>query len=66
MIKEQIQKARKTFFQFGNIHAFQGPVSTSSIIHCCVLPVLLYGIENWIMCKESFRELGQFQGELAK
>ena len=69
MIKERIQKARKTFFQFGSIHAFQGnlsPVSTSSTIQCCVLPVLLYGIENWIMCTESLKELGQFQGELAK
>ena len=39
MIKERIQKARKTFFQFGSIHAFQGnlsPVSTSSIISSVV------------------------------
>ena len=49
MIEDRIQKARKAYFQFGSIYAFQGslsPVSTSSIVQWCVLPILLYGVEN--------------------
>ena len=45
MINERIHKARRAFFQFGSISAFQGnlnPISSSSIIECCVYPILLY------------------------
>ena len=31
-----------------------------------VLPVLLYGVENWILSPESIRMLECFQGEIAK
>ena len=69
MIEDRIQKARKAYFQFGSIYAFQGslsPVSTSSIVQWCVLPILLYGVENWIMSDESIEKLERFQGEMAK
>ena len=69
MINERIHKARQAFFQFGSISAFQGnlsPISSSSIIECCVYPVLLNGVENWILCKESLSKLEKFQGEMAK
>ena len=69
MLDERILKAKKAFFQFGSISAFQGnvsPVSTSSVIECCVYPVLLYGIENWIFCTNSLKKLECFQGILAK
>lgn len=71
VLQEWIQKARKAFFQFGSVHAFQGnlsPISTSSIVQCCVLLVLLYGAENWVMPAESLRRLKYwyFQGEIAK
>ena len=69
MIQDRIKKARRAFFQFGSIYAFQGclsPLSSSSIVQCCVYPVLFYGIENWVMSAESLKILECFQGELAK
>ena len=60
-ISENINKARKAFFGYGSIGAFQGslsPISSVSIIETCILPSLLYGAENWI--------LTPVLGELAK
>ena len=68
-IQNRIQKARKAYFQFGSIYAFQGklsPVSCSSIVETCVLPILFYGVENWILSSESIQMLECFQGEIAK
>ena len=62
-VEEWIQKARQAFFQFGSISAFQGNlslVSTSSVIECCVYPVLLYGVENWTLCTNSLKKFGVF------
>ena len=50
-VEENIQKARQAFFHFGSIRGFQGdlsPLSTRSVVETCVVPVLLYGCENWI------------------
>ena len=69
MIDERIQRARRAFFQFGNISAFQGdlsPASISSLVECCVYPVMLYGVENWLLCTTSLQKLEKFQGEMAK
>ena len=68
-IQNRIQKARKAYFQFGSIYAFQGklsPVSCCSIVETCVLPILLYGVENWVLSPESIRMLECFQREIAK
>ena len=68
-IQTRVQKARKAFFQFGSIYAFQGtlsPVSCCSIVETCILPILLYGVENWVLSPESIRMLESFQGEIAK
>ena len=68
-IQNRIQKARKAYFQFGSIYTFQGklsPVSCCSIVETCVLPILLYGVENWVLSPESIRMLECFQGEIAK
>ena len=43
-VEENIQKARRAFFHFGSIGAFQGdlsPLSTRSVVETCVVPVLL-------------------------
>ena len=51
-VDENIQKARRAFFHFGSIGVFQGdlsPLSTKSVIETCVVPILLYGSENWIL-----------------
>ena len=68
-IQNRIQRTRKAYFQFGSIYAFQGklsPVSCCSIVETCVLPVLLYGVENWIFyhlnpseCSNVSRERSQ-------
>ena len=68
-IQERIQKSRRAFFEFGSVFAFQGnlsPLSSSSIYQHCVLPILLYGVENWIFTAESLQRLESFQGEVAK
>ena len=60
MVEECIHKARRTFFQFGSMSAFKGylsPVSTSSLLECCVYPVMLYDIENWILCATFLQNL---------
>ena len=68
-IQIRVQKARRAFFQYGSIYAFQGklsPLSCSSIVEMCILPILFYGVENWVMSPESIQILESFQGEIAK
>ena len=68
-IAENIKKARRVFFLYGNIGAFQGdliPLSSHSVVESCVMPVLLFGCENWVMTSAMTEELESFQGELAK
>ena len=69
MHHENIKKARRAFFGYGSLGVFQGslnPLSSASVIECCVLPVLLYGAENWILTSVLLDTLEKFQGELAK
>ena len=68
-IQNRVQKARKAYFHFGSIYAFQSklsPVSCCSIVETCILPILLYGVENWVLSPEAIRMLENFQGEMAK
>ena len=68
-VEENIKKARKAFFSYGSIGAFQGvlnPLSATSVIESCIMPILLYGAENWIMTPEILSKLESFQGELSK
>ena len=51
-VDEAIKKARRAFFAFGAIGAFQGqlnPISSRSIYETCVVPTLLFGCENWVL-----------------
>ena len=55
-----IQKARRAFFHYGSIGVFQGdisPLSSREVIESCVMPVLLYGSENWILMDDLLRRL---------
>ena len=64
-----IQKSRRAFFKFSSVFAFQSnlsPLSSSSIYQCCVMPILLYGVENWIFLAGSLQRLESFQQEVAK
>ena len=68
-VDENIKKARRAFFHYGSLGSFQGdlnPLSTRSIIQTCVMPVLLYGCENWILSDKSITQLQSFLGEMAK
>ena len=68
-VEENIKKARRCFFHYGSIGVFQGdicPLSSRSVLETCVMPVLLYGCENWIMTEALWEKLEAFQGELVK
>ena len=68
-MEENIRRACKSFFHYGSLGAFQGdlsPLSTRSIIETCVMPVLLFGSENWIVSGGILEQLESFLGELAK
>ena len=42
------------------------PLSSKSVIECCVMPILMYGSENWILTEALIDKLEAFQGELVK
>ena len=51
-IEDNISKARRAFFSLGSIGAYRGalnPLSGRSLFSTFVLPILLYGSENWIL-----------------
>ena len=66
-VDEAIKKARRAFFAFGAIGAFQGqlnPISGRSIYETCVIPTLLFGCENWVLTDSMLHQLESFQGEI--
>ena len=68
-VEEGIKKARRSFFHYGSIGVFQGdlsPLSSRSMVEYCVLPVLLYGYENWVLTEQLISRLEAFQDEMAK
>ena len=69
-VEENIEKARECFFQvqYSRV-SFQGdinPLSTKSVIDTCVISVLLYGCDNWILMEKSVQLLESFLGWMAK
>ena len=68
-VEENIKKARRSFFHYGALGAFQGdlnPLSTGSVLETCVIPVLMYGSEIWILTERCIDLLVSFLGEMAK
>ena len=66
-VNERIQKARAAFFANGQLGAFQGllnPLSSRSIIESCIIPILLYGSENWVLNYSLLEALEPFQAEV--
>ena len=60
-----IIKARKAFFAYGSIGVYQGaisPPSCRSVVETCVMPIFLYGCENWSLCDSSLKVLNSFLG----
>ena len=61
-VEENIKKARSAFFHFGSIGICQGdisPLSSREVMESCVMPVLLYGSENWILTEALMERLGR-------
>ena len=68
-VQENITKARKAFFAFGKIEAFQGhlnPLSAISIFESCIIPILLYGCDTWLLDSSTILLLDQFQNEIGR
>ena len=68
-VSERIQKARAAFFANGQLGAFHGllnPLSSRSIVESCILPVLLYGSEHWVLNFSLLEALESFQAELGR
>ena len=66
-ITVNVNKARKAFFALGRLGAFQGdlnPLSSCSIFKTCIIPVLLYGSETWLLDSTSLNTLERFQHEI--
>ena len=65
-IEENISKARRAFFA---LSAYQGalkPLSGSSLFSTFVLPILLYGCENWVLSESLLSTLEKFQVETGR
>ena len=68
-VEYNVSKARKSFFAYGSMGLFQGdlsPLSGRSMVDTCILPILMYGAENWCLSQNSIQVLDSFLGELSK
>ena len=67
--KSRFRKLMLHFFSNGQLGAFQGllnPLSCRSIVESYILPVLLYGSENWGLNCSLLQALESFQAELGR
>ena len=54
---------------YGSIGVFQGdliPLSSWSVMEVCVMSIVFYGCDSWIMSEELLRWLQSFQGEMGE
>ena len=68
-IESNINKARRAFFGLGSLgiyHGKQNPLTASEVVQACVLPVCLYGGENWLLTNTLLQTLEAFQAEIGK
>ena len=68
-VEEILQKFGMPFFHYVTTDVFQGdisPLSSRAVLETCVMPILLFGSENWIMIEGLVERLAAFQGELVK
>ena len=68
-VKVNISKARKAFFSLGSTGVFHGklnPLSASSIFETCIIPILLYGYETWLLDSTCLQDLEKFQCEIGR
>ena len=65
-IMERINKVRSAFFSHWAFHGLLKPLSSRSLIECCIIPVLMYGSESWVLNSTLLSKLESFQAELGK
>lgn len=68
-IENNINKARRAFFGLGSLGVYHGkvnPLTASEAVQACVMPVCLYGSENWLLTGPMLLTLEAFQAELGK
>ena len=65
-VNERIQKAFFAHGQLGAFHGLLNPLSSRSIIESCILPVLLYGSEKWVLNSSLLNLLESFQAGLGR
>ena len=68
-IANNLDKARRAFFaqqSNGIAHGKQNPLTASEQFQVCVLPVCLYGAENWLLTEPMMIKLEQFQAKFGK
>ena len=69
-MEENIRKVCRAFFYFSSVGVSKvtsiNPLSSREVIESCVMPVLLYGSENWILMDVLIEQLEAFQAELVK
>ena len=64
-----IKKARKAFFALGSLGVYQGkqsPLTSKEVYEVCIVPICLYGSENWLLTDQLLVPLESFQSELGK
>lgn len=67
-IEEAIVKSRRAFFMHRS-QVFEGnlnPLSGRSLFEVCIVPILLYGCENWQLTPNLIHQLEHFQGEIGR
>ena len=67
-VSEAINKSRRAFFMH-KTQVFEGnlnPLSGKTLFEACVIPILLYGSENWQMTPNTISQLESFQGEIGR
>ena len=54
-IEQNIKKAYKAFFALGSLGVYQGkqnPLTSSEVYKVCIVPICLYGSENWLLTNQ--------------
>ena len=64
-----MNKARRAFFGLGSLgiyHGKQNPLTASEVVQVSVMPVCLYGSENWLLTDPLLLTLESLQAEIGK
>ena len=69
VLKSGFRKLALHFFSNGQLGTFQdllNPLSSHSIVESCILPVLLYRSEKWVLNRSLLQALESFRAELGQ